>query len=540
MDRSPVLPITAILISLAITIASFTVLYYQQSEQHKSRARLRLNNHAQQLVETFDRHFSDLNLMLQNSGSVEQLCTEQDWHYSDSMLARPEIVGVQVLDAHGYLRCDNGKLLSPAPHVGKPDPRFGLRFVGPRLINHYDRPVLMLARTRTDGSAIQVILHPGWLRNRMRQLTSSLGFVALIDSDSGVPVLDIGAYSLPQQHDLFPLNHARSTESQFDNNRHQYLYALPLLTQPSLSLIISEESVLLNQPLTVFTTQRIFLAALCFMVALFLTLKIQRSLSDPARQLRAGMRQQQFINLYQPLVRSEDFSLAGVEVLMRWQHPDGMRSPDTFIPAAEATGLIREMTLQQLKRITDELASILATQPSFRVNVNICPPIINDPDTVDSIIRYKKQIPGLVLEITENQMLEECEVTAQSLQRFRDAGIHIAIDDFGTGYCGLSYLSQLPLSILKADRCFVAAMGTDAVNAHLLETIQQLAKKLNLSTVAEGVEEASQALKLQAMGIEIQQGWYHGRPMSPEQIYARWLDSQQQLSSNPALAACYG
>jgi|GEM_PF-3584536 len=540
MDRSPALPVTAILISIALTLVSFSVLYYQQSEQHKNRARLQLNSHARQLVDTFDRHFSDINLILQNSGTIEQLCTQQDWHDSNSILARPEIVGVQVLDAQGYLRCDNGKPLHPAPHIGKPDPHFGLRFIGPRLVSHYDRPVLMLARTRTDGSAIQVILHPGWLRNRMRQLTSSLGFVALVDSDSGVPVLDIGAYSLPRQHSLFPLNFATTAEGLFDNNRQQYLYALPLLTQPGLSLIISEESILLNQPLTLFTVQRLFLVILCFILILVLTLRIQRSLSDPARQLRAAMRQQQFINLYQPLVRSEDFSLAGVEVLMRWQHPDGIRSPDTFIPAAESTGLIREMTLQQLARITDELASILATQPSFRVNVNICPPIINDPATVDSIIQYKEKIPGLVLEITENEMLEACEITARSLQRFREAGIHIAIDDFGTGYCGLSYLSQLPLSILKADRCFVAAMGTDAVNSHLLETIQQLARKLKLSTVAEGVEDAHQALKLQTMGVEYQQGWYHGRPMSPEQIYARWLDSQQQLTARPSLSASYG
>lgn len=540
MERPSALSTSAILLSLLITLIVVLALYFQQVKQAQHDARQRLENHVQRLTDSLDLHFSQINLQLQKGGSLPELCSASGQSFRAAVLARPEIIGLQVVDRYGYLHCENQHRFQNPPHTGKPAARHNLRFAGPQLLNGYDGPQFTLARTRLDGSAIRVVLHPGWLRNQLRQLTSSLGFVALVNSDTGVPLMRVGSYSLPVQSPVFPLDSPYRLETLFDNQRQQFLSAQPLLTQPQLSIVISEESVLLDQPMDLVFPFWLGGSIAGFALTLMLVLRAKRWLNNPGRELRTAMRQHQFYNLYQPLVRSEDFSLAGVEVLMRWDHPEGTRSPDTFIPIAEQTGLIREMTVQQLQRITMELSSILIAQHSFRVSVNICPPIINDPATVEKIIAFKSRIPGLILEITENQMLEECEVTARSLQRFREAGISIAIDDFGTGYCGLAYLSQLPLHILKADRSFVAALGTDAVNADLLETIQQLAKKLDLMTVAEGVEEAEQAIRLQELGVELQQGWYHGRPMNSEKLYSRWLDSQQQQQNDLILEAVYG
>jgi len=532
MERSPLIPASAWLLSLTITLVGFLLFYFHTVNNHQQSQRETVNAHAQRIVETLDRHFSLINLMLQHRTPGNTLCSTAINPSLDPILQRPEVIGIQMVDQAGYLRCENGSAVLPAIKANTPVQHYGLRFTGPRLIPNYDTPVLMLARTRLDGSELRVILHPDWLRNRLRNLTSQQGFVMLVDSDSGVPVIRNGQYSLPIQHQLFPLNSELVQETHFDNLRTHYLYALPLVTQPNLAIVISEDSEVLDQYPAIINLNWLVVLLVSFCSVLLLVLQVKRRLSDPARQLRSALRQRQFINAYQPLVHSRDFSLAGVEVLMRWRHPvDGIRCPDTFIPVAEETGLIRQMTIQQLHRVCQELAPILEQEPNFKVSINICPPIINDPETVCEIIQFKNKIPGMVLEITEHQMLEESETTAHSLKQFKDAGFQIAIDDFGTGYCGLSYLQQMPLDILKADRCFIAALGTDAVNADLLETIIQLARKLNLVLIAEGVEEPVQAFRLQSMGVEIQQGWYHGRPMSPQQIYGRWELNRRRISS---------
>ena len=106
------------------------------------------------------------------------------------------------------------------------------------------------------------------------------------------------------------------------------------------------------------------------------------------------------------------------------------------------------------------------------------------------------------------------EVIGDALQRLRSLGIRLAVDDFGTGYSSLAYLQRLPLDILKADRCFVAALGSDSINAPILEAIVKLAHKLGLEIIAEGVEEATQEQWLLRHGVVQQQGWLHGKPLT--------------------------
>ncbi len=142
-----------------------------------------------------------------------------------------------------------------------------------------------------------------------------------------------------------------------------------------------------------------------------------------------------------------------------------------------------------------------------------------DRSCVDHFIEMKSHISGLVLEVTEEKVLEHSsEKVQEALERLAAANIQIAIDDFGTGYCGLNYLRELPVSILKADKSFIAAMGTDAVNADVLEMIIQLSQKLGLVTIAEGVETEEQAQALLEMGVDLQQGWLHAYPMRAEDL----------------------
>lgn len=120
------------------------------------------------------------------------------------------------------------------------------------------------------------------------------------------------------------------------------------------------------------------------------------------------------------------------------------------------------------------------------------------------------------------------EVMGEALQRLKAVGIRLAIDDFGTGYSSLAYLQRLPLDILKADRCFVAALGSDSINAPILEAIVKLAHKLGLEIIAEGVERVAQEQWLLRHGVQQQQGSLHGKPLTMEQGCIQW---QSELSA---------
>jgi diguanylate cyclase (GGDEF)-like protein/PAS domain S-box-containing protein len=237
---------------------------------------------------------------------------------------------------------------------------------------------------------------------------------------------------------------------------------------------------------------------------------------------------------YQPLVELADLSTTGVEALVRWHHPArGRVRPDEFIPLAEEAGLIHELGLWVLDEACRQLAD-WRREPAtagLKVAVNLSAKQLPEPNLPEQIAHViaKHEIPAdrITIEITENVLMDESDVTARRLRELRDIGVSLAIDDFGTGYSSLGYLQRYPFDVLKIDRTFVSGLDQPGPNAEVAAAIIDLANRLDVRTVAEGIETAAELAKLTALGCASGQGYFLSRPVTPQEIEDRMGDEYQ-------------
>ena len=240
--------------------------------------------------------------------------------------------------------------------------------------------------------------------------------------------------------------------------------------------------------------------------------------------LRKALKTDGITVYYQPIVRLADRSIAGFEVLARWNHPRrGAISPVEFIPVAEQSGLINELGLFVLDRGARQLSE---WQQSFRLpvplfaSVNISSlqllrhDLIND---VKSVLSRSSLAPGtLKLELTESVVMANPEYSARMLERLRALGAGLSLDDFGTGYSSLSYLQRFRFDTIKVDQSFVRSNGRSA-RPVILRSIVALGHDLGMQVVAEGAETESDSLELHQLGCEYAQGFLFGQPMEAAQ-----------------------
>ena len=225
----------------------------------------------------------------------------------------------------------------------------------------------------------------------------------------------------------------------------------------------------------------------------------------------------------QPVVGMSDGQIASFEALVRWQHPErGLVPPGEFIPLAEETGLIvpignwvlREVC-RTLRRWETELGA-----DTVQCSLNLSVRHLQQPDLV-ATVRAALEEHGiaperLVLEITESAVMENGSGTVETLAALKELGVRLALDDFGTGYSSLAHLHRFPLDVLKIDRSFTAALDDDHQGASIAGAIVSLAQALDLATVAEGIEDASQQRELERLGCAYGQGFLFSRPQPPE------------------------
>ena len=246
--------------------------------------------------------------------------------------------------------------------------------------------------------------------------------------------------------------------------------------------------------------------------------------------LRHAVTQQDFSRefelVYQPLVQLGSGRVAGVEALLRWQHPRrGALKPMDFIPMAESTGLIVPLGRAVLWTACHQMATWTANatlDESVSVSVNVSGHQLHDVtllEDIHSALHASGLAPNrLVLEITETVIMQRTEETLQRLRALKSLGIRLAIDDFGTGYSSLSYLQQFPIDILKIDKTFVDGIGDNGTGAALTRTIIGLGGTLGLRTVAEGIEQTQQQTLLHELGCELGQGYLFAEPLSAQDV----------------------
>jgi diguanylate cyclase (GGDEF)-like protein len=243
-------------------------------------------------------------------------------------------------------------------------------------------------------------------------------------------------------------------------------------------------------------------------------------------QLRDAVARDQLRLVYQPRFSLDDNRMVAAEALLRWQHPEhGNLSPRDFIGVAESSGVIREIGRWVLRAACEQARVWRDAGMPVRVAVNLSPVEFRQPDLPDQI-RATLEAAGiepalLELEITESAYMDQrADGLEDELQRVKALGVQLAIDDFGTGYSCLSYLRWVPFDILKIDRSFVTNMVEDQRDEAIVRTIVTLARHLDKTVVAEGVEKPHQLAALRRLGCHEAQGFLLGRPSRPEAIDA--------------------
>jgi EAL domain-containing protein (putative c-di-GMP-specific phosphodiesterase class I) len=246
-------------------------------------------------------------------------------------------------------------------------------------------------------------------------------------------------------------------------------------------------------------------------------------------ELRQALQREEIAVYYQPKVELASRRVIGLEALARWSHPDrGLLLPKRFVPLAESSGLIGRLGQVVLRQVARQLAQWRARGlPLVPVAINVSLQEIQDGHFVAGLLGTLREF-GLhhsliEFEITESAAMKDAEHTLRQLRQLEVLGFRMAIDDFGTGFSSLSHLRQLPTQSIKIDQSFVQGAAHNPADRDITEAIIALARKLRLTTIAEGIETEAQAAWLREAGCEIGQGYLFVQPLPPEQVPALLL-----------------
>jgi sensor c-di-GMP phosphodiesterase-like protein len=278
--------------------------------------------------------------------------------------------------------------------------------------------------------------------------------------------------------------------------------------------------------------------AIVMVLAIFVLLLRRRAPGNPVTEIERALAAGEFVPYYQPIVDIRSGQLRGAEVLVRWKKPDGtLVLPGAFIPLAESSGLIRAMTRDLMRRTCAEAGEAIGRRPSLKISFNFAGKLFSDESIVNDVRKIFTSSPiklaQVVLEVTERDPIENFTEARQVIAALQGLGVRIAIDDVGTGHSGLSYMLKLGVDIIKIDKMFVDAIGTDRNSTTIVETLVDLAHNMRMDVVAEGVENFEQVMHLRELGIRSAQGYVFAPPL-PGSAFLQLIEAIDPL---PAAAA---
>ena len=241
--------------------------------------------------------------------------------------------------------------------------------------------------------------------------------------------------------------------------------------------------------------------------------------------LKIGLNQQEFFNVYQPIISTHDNQSVGAELLMRWRHKNEIISPVDFITLAEELGMLIPMTEQAMERGFEQLHLWRKYRPDFYLSVNFSVKHFSHKNLLSSVrsLLNKFNLPAtaLKIEITESAFIVEPEQAIETMRQLVKMGVLLSLDDFGTGFSSLAYLKQLPLNVIKIDQSFVNGIGLDKRDEAIIEATLVLAKSLDIQCVAEGVETQEQLNYLVNKQCFYIQGYLYSKPLIADEFIAK-------------------
>ena len=258
-----------------------------------------------------------------------------------------------------------------------------------------------------------------------------------------------------------------------------------------------------------------------------------RSRSNPVVEMERALEDGQFIPYYQPVINLRSGAIVGAEVLMRWRKADGsIVPPAMFIPLAESSGLILDMTRALMIAARDELGPALGPRPRVRIGFNLTAEHFKNESIVEEVREVfaasAVRLSQIVLEVTERQPLDDLDMARRVIAALQELGCKVAIDDVGTGHGGLSYMLKLGVNYIKIDKMFVDAIGTERYSTTIIETLIDLAHNMRMEIFAEGVETFEQVKYLRDRGILLAQGYAFAPPL-PGPLFRQLLEAAHPL-----------
>jgi EAL domain-containing protein (putative c-di-GMP-specific phosphodiesterase class I) len=245
-------------------------------------------------------------------------------------------------------------------------------------------------------------------------------------------------------------------------------------------------------------------------------------------EFRQALASGQLLLHYMPIMSLDSSRMLGVEALLRWLHPQtGLLLPDSFLPAIAHSPVMRDTT----RWVLDRACSDLRHWPGRTVAVNIAARDVIDQHIVSEVRAaldaHDIDPARLTLELTEHSVVSDLAQAVQNMQALRELGVRLSLDDFGTGYSSMLYLRELPLTEVKIDRTFIRHVITRPQDAAIVESMVRLAKAVDMTVIAEGVESTEQVAHLHALGCQAGQGFLWGRPRAATEIDVPALDRWQ-------------
>ncbi len=245
--------------------------------------------------------------------------------------------------------------------------------------------------------------------------------------------------------------------------------------------------------------------------------------SDFDERVYEGIKKEEFVLYYQPIIETSSGRLFGFESLIRWNHPErGLLTPEGFIPEAEKTGAIiklGEWITETAMKQSAEWAALFPNH-SLRIGINLSAKQFIDSSLSKSILKLSEKYgiikENIAFEITESAFMEDMDKANIILLTLRAFNYPIYLDDFGTGFASLSYLLHFPVDTIKIDRSFVEWMHIDEQSAEIVRSVATLAHNLKMKVVAEGIETSDHLELAREFGCDYSQGYFFSRPLSPQ------------------------
>ncbi|UUE45021.1 EAL domain-containing protein [Pectobacterium aroidearum] len=373
--------------------------------------------------------------------------------------------------------------------------------------NVKERPALIFVQMPLTGDGAYAMVDAQYLIDLMIAISKIRGYQLTLKMDNGHPI-QTGPAITPRIG-LFSTSALEIRSSRFPITLN--------ITAPA-----SQEIANWKQAFFTFLPLAIILSLL-FTTAIWYWQKRKLLFRD---EIRKGIANGEFSVYYQPIYDAESQTCTGVETLLRWRRSNGKWiRPDIFISAAEAESMIIPITRHLFDLVASDIAS-WQVKPGFHLGLNVAAEHLHHPSFVSDVHRFAEKVAShslsISLELTERNLISNGPEIIQRLHQLREDGFMITIDDFGTGHCSLSYLQNFPLDCLKIDQGFVSAISSPDEEAPILDAIINLSHRINLQSVAEGVETKQQLMYLQQHGVKYIQGFLYAKPMDNESFLV-WL-----------------